>query len=193
MPKQGRRPRREPDGLLEAFLGGRSLLARVVGRIVPPHDIDDVLQEAFLRSYEAGDKTPIRHPRAFLLRTATNVALNQVQRAENKVTQQIEDFSRLDVYHTAESAESHFETHERFLLFCRAVKTLPARCRHAFILKKVYGLSQREIADFLKIRESTVEKHIAKGLSMCKAYMDAADDAAQERTSSLKKTEKGRG
>jgi len=35
------------------------------------------------------------------------------------------------------------------------------------VLKKVYGLSQKEIAEYLGISQSTVEKHVAKGLLMC--------------------------
>ena len=54
------------------------------------------------------------------------------------------------------SLERQFESRERFLMFCRAVRELPLQCRRAFILKKVYGLSQKEIADYLGISESTV-------------------------------------
>ena len=64
-------------------------------------------------------------------------------------------------------------------MFCRAVGGLPEQCRRAFILKKVYGLSQQEIADRLSISQSTVEKHIAKGLLMCREYMEST--SRQER------------
>jgi RNA polymerase sigma-70 factor (ECF subfamily) len=47
------------------------------------------------------------------------------------------------------------------------VAQLPLQCRRAFLLKKVYGLSQKEIAGYLGISESTVEKHVAKGLLHC--------------------------
>jgi RNA polymerase sigma-70 factor (ECF subfamily) len=38
-------------------------------------------------------------------------------------------------------------------------------------LKKVYGLSRKEIAAYLGITESTVQKHVAKGLLMCSEYL----------------------
>ena len=60
------------------------------------------------------------------------------------------------------------------MLFCRAVGGLPEQCRRAFILKKVYGLSQQDIASRLGIAPAEVEKHIAKGLLMCRDYMDQA-------------------
>jgi RNA polymerase sigma factor (sigma-70 family) len=174
MPDNGS-PSTPPRGLLAVFLGCRSALTRLVGRIVNRHDVDDILQEAFMRSYEAAGKASIRNPRAFLLRTATNLALNHVSRASNKLNAQIEDLSLPEVYQlTAESPESQLDANQRFVTFCRAVGGLPEQCRHAFILKKVYGLSQQEIAERLGITQSTVEKHIAKGLMMCREYMETS-------------------
>src|SRR5690606_20794216 len=47
------------------------------------------------------------------------------------------------------------------------------QCRKAFVLRKVYGYSQKEIADSLGISENTVEKHIATGIKRCTGYMMA--------------------
>lgn len=180
---------RSETGIHVAFSGLRAVLGRVVGRIVKPQDVDDILQETFIRAYVASQKTEIRHPRAFMLRTARNLALNQVTSVYYTRTQQTEDIASSSVYPTTETLESEFETEERFLGFCRAVRALPEQCRRVFILKKVYGLSQREIAQHLDIAQSTVEKHVAKGVLMCMQSMkqqghdlDTADGkAASER------------
>ncbi len=71
---------------------------------------------------------------------------------------------------------------ERFLLLCRAVRELPVQCRRAFVLKKVYGMSRKEIADYMGLSESTVQKHIAKGMVMCTEYLEAQQAAAAETT-----------
>jgi RNA polymerase sigma-70 factor (ECF subfamily) len=173
---------RDGAGLLGEFLGCKAALSRLLARIVKPHDIDDILQETFIRAYAASEKSEIRHPRAFMLKTAQNLALNHVTAAYYKRTQ-IEDFSTSDVHISTESVEAEFESRERFLDFCRAVRRLPAQCRRVFVLRKVYGLSQQEIAKYLAISESTVEKHVAKGLSMCRESMrrmDIARDGASE-------------
>lgn len=159
-------------GLLPAFLDCRDVLARLVGRIVRPCDVDDVLQETFIRTYVASQTSEIRHPRAFMLKTARNLALNQSTSAHSTRTVATEDLGAPAVYALkTETLESQFESRERFLAFCRAVRSLPEQCRRVFILKKVYGLSQREIAQYLEISESTVEKHVAKGLLMCMESM----------------------
>jgi RNA polymerase sigma factor (sigma-70 family) len=162
--------RRDEPWLLAAFLDCRRALARVVGRVVKPHDIDDILQETFIRAYVASQRSEIRHPRSFMLKTARNLALNHATSAYATRTE-MADFSSSEVYTTTESPESEFESRERFLGFCRAVRALPAQCRRVFVLKKVYGLSQQEIAAYLGVSESTVEKHVAKGLVMCAELM----------------------
>ena len=158
--------------LVTTFLESRSILSRTVGRITGPHDIEDIVQETFIRSYEAAGKKPIHHPKSFMLRTARNLALNHVGKHDNKFTDSMEDWSGSDVYLETVSMESRFDSNERFLLFCRAVRKLPVQCRRVFILKKVYGQGQKEIADSLGISQSTVEKHVAKGLLMCTEYME---------------------
>lgn len=167
----------EVRGLLMVFLECRSALMRLVGRIVNRHDVDDILQEAFVRSYEAAGKMTIRNPRAFLLRTAANLALNHASRAGTRLTDSMEDlpFSSVNELWVTESPEARFEADQRFVVFCRAVGSLPPQCRQVFVLKKVYGMSQKEIADQLGIAQSTVEKHIAKGLAACRKYMESCE------------------
>jgi RNA polymerase sigma factor (sigma-70 family) len=167
MPEQG-------AGLLSAFLSYRALLVRSLRRIVKRHEIDDILQETFIRSYEASRKNTINHPRAFLLRTATNLALNHVGRADNRCLQQPESEQHGDESLGEAPIERAVESSQRFRVLCRAVRRLPEQCRHVFILRMVYGLSQREIAQRTQLSESTVEKHIAKGLVMCREHMEAA-------------------
>jgi RNA polymerase sigma-70 factor (ECF subfamily) len=130
--------------------------------------VDDVLQEAYLRTFEASNRTSITYFRAFLLKTATNVAINRTVRADRRLVRSIEDFPEANVYLSSESLDTDYELKEQYRLLCRAVDALPPRCRDVFILRKVYGFSQKEISGLMGISESTVEKHIAKGLLLCK-------------------------
>ena len=43
------------------------------------------------------------------------------------------------------------------------IADLPGKVRDVFILRRVHGLSQREVAERLGLSESTVEKHMARG------------------------------
>lgn len=169
------------DGFLDVFLRFRTRLARAIARIVRrPDDIEDIVQETFLRCYQASGRTTVRHPRSFMLTTARNIALNHVERAENRLVVGVDSFddSAVPLYRDGPTENSP-EVQERFLLLCRAVQTLPVQCRRAFVLKKVYGLSRKEIAVYMDLSESTVQKHIAKGVVMCTEYMEELESSAQ--------------
>src|SRR3546814_4149962 len=58
------------------------------------------------------------------------------------------------------------------------IAALPAKCREAFVLRKVQGLSQREIAGRMRISENTVEKHVGKGLRLLMRSLARDADAA---------------
>ena len=164
--------------LTAAFLGYRSVLERIVSRVLKRTDnnVQDIVQDTFLHCYEAASKHEIQFPKSFMVRTATNLALNRVQRADVRLVDHVEDIEALDVYSTSglsdNPVEESYAARERFLDFCNAVGKLPGKCRQAFLLKKVYGLSQSEIARQMQISESTVEKHVAKGLLLSMEYMN---------------------
>ena len=69
--------------LTVTYLKYRSRLMRAVGAIVPSEDIEDIVQETFVKSYEANLKQEIRYERTYMLKTARNLALNHVTRAEH--------------------------------------------------------------------------------------------------------------
>ena len=167
------------DSFLNVFMGFRHRLARTVARIVRPDDIEDIVQETFIRCYQASGRTSVRHPRAFMLATARNLALNHLDLADNRLVAGVDEFDEQAVPLFRDGGENSPEVQERFFHLCRAVRTLPLQCRRAFVLKKVYGLSRKEIAEYMSLSESTVQKHIAKGMVMCAEYMDELERSAQ--------------
>jgi len=164
------------EGFAKVFLVFRARLARTIARIVHSSDVEDIVQETFLRCYQASAKSTIRHPRAFMLTTAKNLALNHLARADNRLVRRVGFFddSAVPLY-GQEARGDDPELLEQFQLLCCAVRALPLQCRRAFILKKVYGMSRKEIASYMGITESTVQKHIAKGVLLCTDYLESLD------------------
>lgn len=161
-------------GFNEIYISFRKNLARAVSHIVPPKEIEDIVQETYVRVCQVEDKAAINHPRSFLLRTARNLALDHVKRAEVRYNVSIEEEQQFDLYERKRPVDETYEkvaAKEEFANFCEAVRLLPTQCRKVFVLKKVYGCSQREIAKELNLSESTVEKHIATGMKRCMYFM----------------------
>jgi RNA polymerase sigma-70 factor (ECF subfamily) len=159
--------------LSRTYFAHQSSLKRFIARFFNrPQDIEDVAQEAYLRAFDAEKAgEDVRSPKAFLFRIAKNVALNELARKSRLLTDYIEDSAAADVIDNAASAEEQIMGQEKLALFCRAAVSLPVQCRKAFLMRKVYGLSHRDIAEQLGISTSTVEKHIASGLQRCSAFM----------------------
>lgn len=162
----------EQAGLLSTFLGARPMLINMLQRIVPKADIDDIVQETFIRAHEAQVDKRIDHPKAYIYKTAKNLALNFIAKKEHRLTSKLEDYVEPDVYLEDLSKFNDVEAKEKFRLFCAAVRALPPQCRRAFILKRVFGFSIRDIAMKLDISESTTEKHIAKGVLSCANFLN---------------------
>ncbi len=167
-----------------AFQSYRHKLANRIRHIVKPQDVDDIVQDTFVRCYEAELKQEIEYPKTYMLRTVQRLAINHQQRWDNSRKESLEDFDEPNVHLLTPSVEQEFESKERFLQFCRAVEQLPEGCRKAFVLKKVYGLSQKEIAEYLQLSESTIEKHIAKGMRSCYSYIKKLEEGQNDAATS---------
>ena len=154
------------------FISYQKTIKGYISRLVKPDDIDDIVQETFVRSYEANLKQEIKYAKSYMLKTAKNIAFNHNAKWDNKYNDSIEDFVEPPVELSSNKFEDDYESKERFLSFCRATDQLSGSVRKCFILKKVYGLSQKEIAQYLQLSESTVEKHVAKGLLKSVQYME---------------------
>ena len=154
-----------------AYESVRRRLSALLRRFVGPADVEDILQEAFLRCYEADAATPIRRPQSYLYQTALNLARNHWSRTDRRASSSLDALLAEDEPASDVDIEREAVARERLALYCRMVAELPLQCRRAFLLKKVYGLSQREIAAYLGISENTVEKHVAKGLLVCATRM----------------------
>jgi RNA polymerase sigma-70 factor (ECF subfamily) len=157
--------------LAKLFINTKKNISFLISHIVKVDDIDDIVQETFVKTYEADLQQEIKYVRSYMLKTAKNLALNHVAKWDNKFKDSLEDFIEPPVQLTSTKVEDDYESKEQFLFFCRATDQLSGSVRKCFILKKVYGLSQKEIACYLKLSESTVEKHIAQGLLKSTIYI----------------------
>lgn len=156
------------------YLASRKGISRVVSRIVPPHEIEDIVQETYVRICQIENKEKIHSPKSFMFKTARNLALDYQKQANVRLVDGVEDNKTLEYLLSEYNKDEMYEqalTDSEFAHFCEAVRLLPLQCRKVFVLKKVYGYSQREIAQQLGLSESTVEKHISAGLKRCTLFM----------------------
>ena len=173
-PTDGRTNAVSGESLAKVFVELRAKLAGAVSGIVPPKEIEDIVQETYVRVRQTENLDRIRSPRSFLFKTARNLALDHAKRAETRLVDSTLDIEAVHDAYFGDRGDTTFETvasDEEFAQFCDAVRYLPIQCRRAFVFRKVYGFSQKEIAEVMQISESTVEKHIAQGVKKLTLHM----------------------
>jgi RNA polymerase sigma-70 factor (ECF subfamily) len=166
----------------KAYLTSRKNISRLVARIVPPHEIEDIVQETYVRICQIENKENITSPKSFMYKTARNLALDYQKQANVRLVDGIENMETLEQLLSSHHKDEMYEnalTQIEFSYFCEAVRLLPIQCRKVFVLKKVYGYSQREIAAQLNLSESTVEKHISSGMKRCTLFMRNTKNISQ--------------
>lgn len=175
--------KKEPNQstLLAAYEQHLGALKRFVMRIVRvENDVDDVVQEAFLRAYKSEGEADIRQPKSYLFRVAKHVAINQVRQKINRPTDYIEDSDLSSVVEIDWTLEDEMLAQERLGIHCMAVAALPPRRRKVYLMRKVYGMSHKSIADSLGITVSTVEAHLAKAFKQCHLHVSERDGLKEQ-------------
>lgn len=180
----------ESDRFSETFIALRGRLVRLVMGIVPPKEVEDIVQETYVRVCQIENKDAVREPRSFLFRTARNLALDHVKRAESRLTTGIDAIDEVPAADFMSSSEvdltyTQVVSDEEFVLFCEAVRELPKQCRRAFILKKVYGYTLKEIMAEMGVGQPTVETHIVNGTKKCVQYLRDRQEQRQPSASRL--------
>lgn len=145
-------------------------------RLNTEEDIEDVIQDTYLRIYALQDYQSVESPKSLLIKIAHNLAIELVRRRQSRESGGVVEIDAPDVSDKDTAAvDEQIDARQRFEAFCRAVDSLPPICRRAFVLRKLYGLSQVEISAVLGVSENTVEKHVAKGLVRCRDYLREQD------------------
>jgi RNA polymerase sigma-70 factor (ECF subfamily) len=133
-------------------------------------DPDDLVQETYARLLQARATGPIACPRAFLFVTARNLALNRLRHDRVERPPGAEEIDALTLLDDGLGVPERVAQAEDFRLLVQAIETLPERCRRVVTLRKIYGLSQKEVAARLGVSEATVETQGMIGLRKCTDY-----------------------
>jgi RNA polymerase sigma-70 factor (ECF subfamily) len=143
-------------------------------------EIDDVIQETYTRLIAADSIAHIRDAKSYAFQIAGSVVVDHLRRMKVVSIASVSDLDYLEMPSEEPSPERQVIDREELHRLAQMIAALPGRVRDVFTLRRVYGLSQREVADRLRIAESTVEKHMARGfLLMLEQLGNGGKDPAQ--------------
>jgi RNA polymerase sigma-70 factor (ECF subfamily) len=159
-----------------SFLSARAGLKQYLLRyLVRRQDVEDIVQETFLRAYESEKSQTIRSPRSFLFKVAKNLALNELDRKSAQLMSYVADMEALPLVDRQPSVEDDVEQQQKLAACTVVIASLSKQCQRALVMRKVFGFSHKEIARRMGISVRTVEKHLAKALQRCQESVQAAE------------------
>ncbi len=98
-----------------------------------------------------------------MFRVAKSVALRELTRKSNQVTDIMEE-AQLEALQEGDTIEEQVQAQQKVSHYCKAIAELPAQCRRVFLMRKVQGLSHKEIAAQLEVSVGAVEKQMTLGI-----------------------------
>lgn len=129
----------------------------------------DIVLEVFLKVWENRSKIESLNLEAFLFRLVRNSCIDYIKhlKVENNRMQKIEISTKHEELYRID-----FVGNEPYILIEqelknkieKTVQSLPNRCREVFILSKIEGLKNKEIAEKLNINIKNVERHLNRAL-----------------------------
>lgn len=139
---------------------GPSLRRYFSRRGAQAQDIDDLLQDVFVRLASRAEGDNIENPEAYLMQTASS-AWNDYLRKRGRVghARQVE---YIDELHSPEvfSPDRVLESRQSVELLVEALRQLPGRTMHIYVLCRLDGMKREEVARRLGISVSAIDKHL---------------------------------
>lgn len=157
--------------LISAYVDMRDELVRFLSaRLGQAALAEDIYQDMFVRLNTAQIPDEVGSPRAFLYRTALNLANDHRRALSRRVAR---DGAWLDVATQSAGGETisdhpdvdrAIDVRREMQLMLAALSDLSPKCREVFTLHRLKGFSHRQVAENLGITTKTVEKHMTAAL-----------------------------
>jgi RNA polymerase sigma factor (sigma-70 family) len=151
-------------------------LRRYLGRVVRSREeVDDLVSEALTSVYSADNWSEIGNCRAYLFTIARNLVYDAVRRRRVVAFETIADLDMLNLADTRPSAEAIVSARDELRALIAALDLIPPRARQVFILRRIEGLTLKEIGERLGLSVKTVENHMSKAIAVFTANIHQSD------------------
>ncbi len=131
-------------------------------RLSNEDDVTEVMQESFLRllRYRHCGPDSLKY---LLFRVAMNLAVTYQRQAGVRHAVSLED---CELVSDDLPADQRLVQEEEMTQVVMAIQSLPPRCRQMYVMSRLRGFRQREIAQHCGVSQRMVELHIAKAQAL---------------------------
>lgn len=119
-----------------------SLVKFLRTRLRSNEEAREVAQEAYVRLLQLDKPQAVSYFRAFLFKTAGNIAIDRLRKDAREKNRTVFPIFEVETPSTEKTASQR----ETIRLVSGSLDDLPPKCRKAFLLVRIYGMSTREVA-----------------------------------------------
>lgn len=145
------------------------------GRVSHAQDAADLAQESWSRLMRYRHGRTAESLRKLLFAIARNVLSNHWRWRALRQIEESTDFSEVEVASASPDIERQWQGRRHLEILEATVAALPAKRRTVFLLSRVEGLSNAQVAQRCGISVKMVEKHLAKAIVQCRAQVGDFD------------------
>jgi len=127
-------------------------------------EVEDFRQDIYERVLEAAEAAIPERTRSFVFLTARNLLIDRLRKESVVAIEAVAELEALDIASDEPGPDRSVFARDLLRRLQAALDQLPPRCREAVVLKRIEGLSQREIAARMGISEQAVANHVARGM-----------------------------
>lgn len=135
-----------------------SLVKFLRTRLRSNEEAREVAQEAYVRLLQLDQPQAVSYFRAFLFKTAGNIAIDRLRKDARDRNRTVFPFFEVETPST-EKSESQRETIRRV---SESLDDLPPKCRKAFLLSRIYGMTTREVASQMHMTTRMIRNYLVQ-------------------------------
>lgn len=136
-------------------------------------DVDDVVQESYLKTFLAWQRGRLTSVRGFLFTVAGNVTVSLFRKRKHVSSTPVSELPASRVVMDDADPIEALCSKEELALVAEAIATLPERCREVAVARLIHGQECREIAVNLAISPETVRVQLSRAMKKCAEYFEA--------------------
>lgn len=137
-------------------------------------DVDDIVQETYVRLFRERRAGKNFEARSYLFPIARNLAIDVFRRSRSVAIGGLGEIAALGEMEERRDAAEAASVDQELELLREALRRLPPRCREVFALRRLHGLTHREIAARLGVSENTVDAQLCTAIFRCRQFFVAS-------------------
>lgn len=147
---------------------------------INPSDADDLVQEAYCRISSMASFDQINSPKSYFNQTIRNILIERARRARVVNIQTVAEIDRVPREADERSPERIVMGKEALAQINKVLRGLPKRTSDILRMRRVEGMSQKEIAAALGVSEAVVEYEAAKAIRLILRHVGRDQDTANQ-------------